>query len=444
MPKPHFYLKERNSSSETPIFMYWYISKMQFKFSTGIKIQPRFWSASKERVLGRYPRSEAYNTKLDRMVDVALSVYEEILIKHGAFRPKILRQELNIVKQGRVKEDATIKSFIDDFIARKAADPRIKHITIKKYKTSVKHFLDFCESNHIYSLDGINHERWRDFERLLLLRKYASNTIAKTLSNIRTILRDAHKRGVSNNATFLSLDIETKRESAKSVYLSSEEIQRLYELDYSNNKRLEKARDLFLLGAYTGLRYSDFSRLDTKYIKEVNGHKLIYFPSQKTGAEVVIPAHKNLLLILSKHGGKAPKISDQKLRDYLKEICESCGFLNDLVNFIRTVGGQRVTKTVPRWQLVGTHTARRSFATNAYLEGWDAITIMQITGHKTETEFLKYIAVTKQQNALRIAQSVNSYTREISAIERLIKSSDLIGLSSEEIKTLRLIVSKLS
>ena len=51
------------------------------------------------------------------------------------------------------------------------------------------------------------------------------------------------------------------------------------------------------------------------------------------------------------------------------------------------------------------HTARRSFATNMYLRGVPAISIMAITGHTTEANFLKYIKVDKEQHARIVAQA---------------------------------------
>ena len=49
-----------------------------------------------------------------------------------------------------------------------------------------------------------------------------------------------------------------------------------------------------------------------------------------------------------------------------------------------------------------TYTARRSFATNAYLAGLPPISIMKITGHKTESSFMKYIKISEKENAIQL------------------------------------------
>ena len=66
---------------------------------------------------------------------------------------------------------------------------------------------------------------------------------------------------------------------------------------------------------------------------------------------------------------------------------------------IFTKGGIRVTQQLPKYELITTHTARRSFATNQFLLGVPSITIMAMTGHRTEKSFMKYIKVTKREHA---------------------------------------------
>ena len=77
------------------------------------------------------------------------------------------------------------------------------------------------------------------------------------------------------------------------------------------------------------------------------------------------------------------------------------------MNEIKEITHQYINNTVTirkyKWQLVSTHTARRSFATNLYLSGFPAISIMKITGHRTEASFLKYIRITQRDTANQLA-----------------------------------------
>ena len=90
--------------------------------------------------------------------------------------------------------------------------------------------------------------------------------------------------------------------------------------------------------------------------------------------------------------------SSQKMNEYLKNIGSLAEIKDNLETSI-TKAGERVKTCYKKYELITTHTARRSFATNLYLDGFPAISIMKITGHKTERAFLKYIKITPEQNA---------------------------------------------
>ena len=74
-----------------------------------------------------------------------------------------------------------------------------------------------------------------------------------------------------------------------------------------------------------------------------------------------------------------------------------------------TKGGKEVITTKHKYTCVSTHTARRSFATNSYLRGIDTLLIMAITGHKTESEFLKYIKLPQDEKAEKYKQQHGGY-----------------------------------
>jgi integrase len=69
------------------------------------------------------------------------------------------------------------------------------------------------------------------------------------------------------------------------------------------------------------------------------------------------------------------------------------------------INGSATLVKIPKYQLISTHTARRSFATNQYKAGVPSITIMAITGHKTEKVFLNYIKITRNEHA-RLLQNI--------------------------------------
>ena len=190
-------------------------------------------------------------------------------------------------------------------------------------------------------------------------------------------------------------------EEAENVYLSTQELADLEKLDLSFNPSYDKVRDLFLIGCHTGLRMSDFSRLTSDHIKE----GFITIEQKKTKHNVVIPVHSVVKKILKKYNGDLPSaISGQKFNEYLKEISKKVPALRGNESKRQTRGGFKTITTLHKWEMISSHTARRSFCTNEYLKGTPALTIMKVSGHKTESSFLKYIKISSKEHAEKMKQ----------------------------------------
>jgi integrase len=115
-----------------------------------------------------------------------------------------------------------------------------------------------------------------------------------------------------------------------------------------------------------------------------------------------VPIHTFVLNILERYGYNLPKvINNQKFNEYIKEICKQAS-IEETIIIHETKGNLKYSKTEPKYSLVSTHTARRSFATNAFIAGIPTVQIMKITGHKSERVFMKYIKITAKENAARL------------------------------------------
>ena len=188
------------------------------------------------------------------------------------------------------------------------------------------------------------------------------------------------------------------REDVDKIYLSENEIKILEEYDLTKNRRLETARDMFVIGCYTALRISDLKRVTDQHIIINNDGWFIEIEMQKTGKKVRIPISDRLKAILQKYkdstGKFMPKgISPQKTNDYIKEVAAKIDIFKTEVVINSTLDGKRVSNNIPKYELISNHTGRRSFATNAALKGISYQAIMPITGHKTEKSFLRYIKI---------------------------------------------------
>ena len=112
--------------------------------------------------------------------------------------------------------------------------------------------------------------------------------------------------------------------------------------------------------------------------------------------------HYTVRNILQKYKGKLPEpISNQKFNDYLKEAAKEAK-INTRCTKKVIEDGLRVEKSFHKHQLISSHTARRSFCTNGYLDEMPTLAIMSISGHRTEKAFLKYIKADGKQHAKKV------------------------------------------
>ena len=112
-----------------------------------------------------------------------------------------------------------------------------------------------------------------------------------------------------------------------------------------------------------------------------------------------IPIFPKTIALLEKYNYILPNtISNQKFNDYIKEVGKLAG-IDTIVRktVLRATGEDEEYKK--KYELITSHTMRRSFCTNLYLADYPILGICAISGHATETEFIKYVKVTKKENA---------------------------------------------
>jgi integrase len=226
------------------------------------------------------------------------------------------------------------------------------------------------------------------------------NSIGNIIKNLKTFFHSAFEEGVHQNLIYRSRYFKKPSEESEAIYLSEEELYRI-KTTILPNRHLDNVRDLFLLACYTGVRSQDYDKLNKRSL--INGGTMLKVRTEKTDEEVIIPLHPVTKSILEKYNGTPRLISNQKFNQYIKDVCRIVG-LTETVTLTRTCGGKKIRISKPKCDFVSSHTARRSFATNAYKAGVPTLAIMAITGHRTEKVFLKYVKVTKEEHANLVSQ----------------------------------------
>ncbi len=437
MGEVNFYLKKaEDSTGKSLIVLYFRYKGQRLVFSTGetVSPKPKVWNKAKQRVRNNSATTsngkQYLNAFLQGLQEACEIAYTKAL-KNGIPSPQTLKQELsNFVNnvegdKGYSKKDMfnLIDRFIAGEIKYKGRDKSIN--TIKTYSTLKGHLKEF-QSIYKYEINfetitldffykfvdflskrSSYEQKIRTIRPELKQKKITAlkgNSIAKDIQILKVFMSEAVDLGYTSNLQYKHRKFAVEREDTDAVYLTEKEIDQLYKFDLSGNNKLEKVRDLFVFGSWVGLRFSDFSNIKPENIIEIpdeDGKKeyFIKMITQKTKELVYIPCHHVVLQIFEKYKQNANKlphtISNQKFNDYIKEVCKLVG----LTEKGRLADGPELEL----WECIGSHTARRSMATNYYLQGFPVIDLMKITGHKTEKAFMRYIRVTKLDAAKRLS-----------------------------------------
>ena len=321
----------------------------------------------------------------------------------------VKRKQTEEVLEKQKKPFKDFLSFIDNYIAQCKTDTilnskglKLSPKTIRNYEVTKLILERYCANKRILlTFESINMDFYNDFVKYLneykhSRGKYKPNVIGKFINHIKMFMKYAYDNDYTQNNECSKSGFKVLKENVEKIYLDENELEIIYKVEL--NKSESKVRDAFLISCYTGMRYSDIARLDTS--KHIDFEKnIITIITQKTNEKVIIPIHRIVHSILEKYNNQTPKIqSNQATNRLIKIICEKAKIVTP-TTLMETSGGVRKEKTYPKYKLVTSHTARRSFATNAFKQGVPSLSIMQITGHRTETSFMRYIKIGKEENA---------------------------------------------
>ncbi|NVN17481.1 tyrosine-type recombinase/integrase [Muricauda sp. HICW] len=384
----------------------------RFKYSTGYYSCFLDWDLKKQRIRNKaHILNGGYVNDYLNMLETEL--YKEISTLDANGIPvtnKHLKQKLDQVtgksQPKDIDEPIGLYKYMDKFLDHKKG--KIADVTLRSYKQTKKLLERF---NPNLDFDGIDLKFYDDFVLFLEEDDKSLNTIGKHIKNLKVFLRGATQDGVNKNMVFTRSDFKAPKEQTTAIYLSLEELGKIENLDLKDSSKKELARDIFIIGCHTGQRVSDYNGLTKNNIVELerNSKKVKFFKikQKKTGKEVYCPITKSIKNILKKPrygGAPPPKMNEQEINEEIKKIGHKAGIKEKIV-LEYTRGGKKEIETEFKYNLIGTHTARRSFCTNMYLKGMPVFDIMHFSGHTTEKEFYKYIRVEKEERTLNIVSN---------------------------------------
>lgn len=276
--------------------------------------------------------------------------------------------------------------------------------TLRSALNVVKGFMEYKKIKTLY-FDDINRKFYNEYiDYLTNEKKYTKNYIGTVIQKLKTVMGYAYDEDRHTNLECKKNYFSKVSEIINHPYLNEEELLKIEKL-VLKDEELDIVRDIFLIGCNTASRIGDLLNFINNPTYEYrDGIRLIKMLQMKPNKYVFIPINSAIKRILEKRQGNLPSYLHQNtINEHLKTICKRAK-IDEIYKYYRTEGGIKVEYSEPKYKLISTHTARRSFCTNAYNSGIPPYDIMSISGHSRESTLYAYIKVEKQETAVRISK----------------------------------------
>jgi integrase len=382
--------------------------KTDITTTIGEVIKPEYWNSKK----GEIKQNSLFDDKIN--LDNKLSELKTFIVN-----------QFNIAKQEGLEIS---KSWLDEII-NNYRNPINKTLTLIKAIEDYKEYLKIKVNSRtkkpvsVGTLRNFNTtisrlKKYQEFYKVQLSLldidltffakyvKYAqnnlglsTNSISKDLTQVKTVCLDAKDRGIEINYQVESRKFKLAQEKTIFTTITTDELERIRTFEGTNY--LENARDWLIIGCWTGCRVNDLMKLSNDNLQvNTKGQRFIRYTQNKTGVQVDIAIHPHVQDILNKLGDFPRSISAERFNEYIKLVCK-----DDKVKMSFQIEGTRQnpeshkkeTGKFEKWQLIRSHTCRRSFATNHYDKLPNKL-IMKVTGHTTEKMLLAYIGETETEH----------------------------------------------
>lgn len=396
----NYYLKDKNTDSETNIQLYCRYHGKRFKYSPGIKIKPSQWNQAKQFIYAGVKDTTKLNNRLKLLRTLVETEYnsqtEKGIIPEMAYLKAFLDEKFLGKKSQTIKvSQKTFYDYYDEFMESKRN--LVKGRTIQKYKSLLSHLKDIEKYYNIkFSINSFTKQFYFKFVNYFVDLEQENRTIKeKHVETMNTVLNWLVDMEYIDKNYFSGIKFPFKIAPPSTVALNENELNELYNFDLTGNKRLKHVRDIFCLQCYTGLRYSDINKI-TKNSKQDN---IVQLYTEKGSNKLTIPLRHEAASIIDSYFDNdlpLPIISSQKMNNYIKEVGKLLGF-DTPVNVLKLSGINKTEIIKKKYEMLSSHVGRRTFITLNINKGMVRENIMKITGHSKYETMSKYYRMSEAE-----------------------------------------------
>ena len=366
-------------------------SEARFRKSTGVRVKIAHWDEKKMKLKPQAAGAMEVNLAL-------LKIEEKVAEMHYGLKFANKTADADMVDEmifgvsPKSKRNAPTQNLESNFTEYlQNVENTIAKNSIKSYRSSFNHVINYAEEKGL-KLDITLFDRDFEFkftDYLIKEKNISNNTIGKYIMSLKIFLKQMEKQGIKVDPAYR--DYRILSAPVDFVYLTSVELDALLELDLSKHPQLERVRDVFVFQCGSGLRYGDIEKITWDDIHD----NRIEITTEKTKQLLRIPVNKYTKWVIDRNKG-ADKLIDplmnQPQNRHLKEIGAMMGMFGKH-KVVKFYGTKRKEDTRAKWELISTHTARRTFVILALERGMRPEVVMKITGHKKLSTLQRYITI---------------------------------------------------
>ncbi len=355
----------------------------KYKKSTGLSIDPALWNQKAKSLRAKCKDAKVYDAL--RKIDIRAQEAEGKDMKPQEVIDYALAGE---VKKKELAKRPTFWEYAEEWGNRPSSSQRQRKLAMRVIARLMGKREDWEDIDTAYFL-----KLQKKMEKEGFSVNYRWNISAR----LKVVMHEGFQMKYHRNTDFQ--EFRAKKEQTEAIALTPDEIELLWNYE-PRTEMYRQCRDLFLIGYYTGSRFSDYSRLTKDNLHD----GMIEFFQEKTDDKVVIPASPRLVELLERNGGIAPQVNHVVFNRYIKNVAKEAG-IDGVVQLSKNKRKADGSATY-RWEMVSSHTARRSLITNLYKSGVSAKDCMAISGHKSLSSFERYLKISQEQSINKLKENV--------------------------------------
>tara|TARA_R110001606_G_scaffold178630_1_gene325230 strand:- start:4445 stop:5689 length:1245 start_codon:yes stop_codon:yes gene_type:complete len=382
------------------------------KVVPNVKVKEKNWIKKNQRVKSPLKSEEynyhiEYNKIIEGLESRVKEIFRFILLNNINPTEDYLLKKIESSDEVHLTFDFMIcfQEFIDKNKSIKAERTIKSYVTTKNY---IQDYIDYFETSiNFEDVDFDFFEKFRIYS--FDIKNTKNNYFSKLIGILKTFMSWAFEKEYHSNLNFKKF--KANEDETEVVYLTMDELMNLYKFEFESN-RLNHVRDVYCFGCFTGLRFSDIKLLRASNVFE--DHLMLNIVKTKTIGHKV-PLNQYSKSILEKYKETIyeplPVISSQKFNKYIKECCEEVKIKTPII-ITRYIGQKRIDKIVPKYEVITSHTARKTFVTNSLILGMKEMVVRNITGHKKEESFRRYVKIAEDFKKQEMDNTWNKITNE--------------------------------